>query len=370
MERANLNFCRLKTAAFNFITMDSNIAHYINDGVNAQVDSLVVESMVPTSTSRVLLVYTGGTIGMKNTQAGYVPVKGFLSDTMYNNPRFHDIGIPKTVDTVHVRVDGDLSSEPDVFTINGTSYKKEHLTCMISPASLYGKRTRFSILEYEPLLDSSNMTMSDWVKIATDIEINYQLFDAFLILHGTDTMAYTASALSFMLENLGKTVIITGSQVPLSEVRNDAVDNLLNALTIAGHFVIPEVGLFFDNKLFRGNRCSKVNAIDFNAFDSPNMRPLVNVGINIDVAWNDIWRPRKIAGFRAHKHMQASVACLRIFPGITAATLRAFLSPPVLGVVLETYGSGNAPNNRPELISILKGACDRGVVIVNCSQVL
>ncbi len=123
--------------------------------------------------------------------------------------------------------------------------------------------------------------MKDWVKIATDIEVNYKLFDAFIILHGTDTMAYTASALSFMLENLGKTVIITGSQVPLSEVRNDAVDNLLGALTIAAHFVIPEVGLYFDNKLFRGNRSSKVNAVEFNAFDSPNLRPLVKVGVNI-----------------------------------------------------------------------------------------
>jgi 60kDa lysophospholipase len=220
----------------------------------------------------------------------------------------------------------------------------------------------------QPLLDSSNMTMEDWVKIATDIEVNYRLFDAFIVLHGTDTMAYTASALSFMLENLGKTVIITGSQVPLSEVRNDAVDNLLNALTIAGHFVIPEVTLCFDNKIFRGNRCSKVNALDFSAFDSPNLRPLVNVGIYIDVSWQDVWKPRSIDRFSAHKKMQPSVASLRLFPGITEATVRAFLSPPICGVVLETYGSGNAPSNRPELLKIIQEACERGIIIVNCSQ--
>lgn len=125
--------------------------------------------------------------------------------------------------------------------------------------------------------------MIDWLKIATDIEVNYCLFDAFIILHGTDTMAYTASALSFMLENLGKTVIITGSQVPLTEIRNDAVDNLLGAITIASHFTIPEVGLFFGKKLLRGNRCFKSDAYDFNAFESPNLKALVTVGVNIGI---------------------------------------------------------------------------------------
>lgn len=185
-----------------------------------------------------------------------------------------------------------------------------------------------------------------------------------------------------MLENIGKTVIITGSQVPLSEVRNDAVDNLLNALTIAGHFVIPEVGLFFDHKLFRGNRCSKINALDFGAFDSPNLRPLVTVGIYIDVSWyifpkyrQDVWKPKSIEKFKSHKVLNPSVACLRLFPGITESTVRAFLAPPICGVVLETFGiyklttgSGNAPSNRPELLKIIKEACDRGVVIVNCTQ--
>ncbi|KAH6579413.1 hypothetical protein BSLG_010535 [Batrachochytrium salamandrivorans] len=396
---------------------------FVNDAVNAQVESGIIDSMVPSATSRVLLIYTGGTIGMQNThQHGYRPVKGYLTQTLANMLRFHTRtaeGLPHpymyghpspTADvaatatssntsaplfrhetnavnitlthfqlsttgggndgssTPNTSIDAPTYSPSDVRVVNGTSVIQTRLPALISPPSLYGKRINYSILEYDPLLDSSNMTMTDWVKIARDIEVNYRLFDAFIILHGTDTMAYTASALSFMLENLGKTVIITGSQVPLAEVRNDAVENLLGALTIAGHFVIPEVGLFFDNKLFRGNRSSKVNAVDFNAFDSPNLRPLVSVGINIDVSWVDIWRPKKIAEFLVYKEMNPSVANLRLFPGITEATVRAFLSPPIAGVVLETYGSGNAPSNRPELLQALQEACDRGVVIVNCTQ--
>ncbi|KAJ1542714.1 hypothetical protein HK096_009143, partial [Nowakowskiella sp. JEL0078] len=225
--------------------------------------------------------------------------------------------------------------------------------------------------------------MSDWIKIATDIELNYQLFDAFIILHGTDTMAYTASALSFMLEGLGKSVIITGSQVPLAEVRNDAVDNLLGALTIAGHFLIPEVGLFFGTKLYRGNRSSKIDAVDLNAFDSPNLRPLISVGVNIDVNWSDILKPSSIP-FRAHKHMCPNVSTLRFFPGITISTIRAILNPRIesqddqisqeyekdskQGVILETYGAGNLPSSRLDVLSELKKASDRGVVIVNITQ--
>ena len=124
-------------------------------------------------------------------------------------------------------------------------------------------------------------------------------------------------------------------------------------------------GIDFDHRLYRGNRSSKINATEFNAFDSPNMRPLVNVGVNIEVSWTEIWRPTEIAKFKAHKKMNPAVATLRLFPGITESTVRAFLAPPIAGVVLETFGSGNAPNNRSELLSILQEASDRGVVIVN-----
>lgn len=181
-------------------------------------------------------------------------------------------------------------------------------------------------------------------------------------------MGYTSSALSFMLEDLGKTVILTGSQIPMAEVRNDAVDNLLGALTLAGHFVIPEVGLYFSHHLYRGNRSTKVSAFSFDAFDSPNLKPLATVGIDIDVNWHSIFRPTHIARFSAHKNLKRSVSLLRLFPGITLETVKSFLAPPMLGVVLQTYGSGNAPSNRQDLLDAFKEASKRGVVIVNISQ--
>ncbi|KAF9915503.1 hypothetical protein BX616_006022 [Lobosporangium transversale] len=386
---------------------------------NAAVDyqlSQFIDEMLPCEVSRVLIIYTGGTIGMSNSKIhGYVPVPNFLAETLSKQSRFHDL---QSLNTVFGRLSRTNSSvnldslmepslnkhldpamnglshhtiPPEKATINGTSsgarlppntpVNKIRLPCfshlpnnqgripsLITPPSLYGKRIRYSILEYDPLLDSCNMTMTDWVRIATDIEANYELYDAFIVLHGTDTMAYTASALSFMLEDLGKTVIITGSQVPITEIRNDAIDNLLGALTIAGHFVIPEVCLYFSNKLFRGNRSSKMDAVDFKAFDSPNLPPLVKVGINIDVDWSEVIRPTSLSRFRAHKSMNPHVASLRLFPGITETTIRTFLTPPIQGVVLETYGAGNAPSTRSDLIAALKEACDRGVVIVNCTQ--
>jgi lysophospholipase len=335
---------------------------FVNDVVNSQLDSPASKAMVQSELSRILIIYTGGTIGMQNNpEHGYLPVQGYMTQKLAQNDRFHLDQIKENLVYKSTKVD-------PTTTINGIPCKQLLLPALTTPPSLFNKKIRYSILEYDPLLDSSNMTMRDWIQLATDVEVNYELYDAFLILHGTDTMAYTASALSFMLENLGKSVIITGSQVPLSEIRTDALDNLLGALTIAGHFVIPEVTLFFDNKLLRGNRCSKVNAVEFNAFESPNLMPLVTVGINIDVSWEDVWRPKRIARFKAHKNLNPSVASLRLFPGITEATVKAFFSPQISGVILETYGSGNAPSNRPDILDIIKEACDRGVVVVNCSQ--
>ncbi|KAJ3226861.1 hypothetical protein HK099_003973 [Clydaea vesicula] len=336
-----------------------------------------IGEMVQTITSRVLIIYTGGTIGMKNTtNKGYAPAANYLPKVLSDMPMFHDktyfcyeeenltdlnsnlVNIPLNGDYIDNEIYSNLRKHA---VINGTPVGRIRRPALVTPFSLYGKRTRYSILE-------------DWSKIATDIEVNYQLFDAFIVLHGTDTMSYTASALSFMFEDLGKTVILTGSQVPLAEIRNDAVDNLLGALTIAGHFVIPEVGLFFSHRLYRGNRSSKVDAMNFHAFDSPNLKPLVTVGIDIDVDWPNVviaiivLRPTAISRFKAHKSLIGSVAALRLFPGITEATIKAFLAPPIKGVVLQSYGAGNAPNNRPDLLKALKEASDRGVVIVNCSQ--
>ncbi|KAJ2131929.1 hypothetical protein GGF48_001262 [Coemansia sp. RSA 921] len=252
--------------------------------------------------------------------------------------------------------------------VRGTGTPSRLSEWLITPRSLYGRRVQYCFLEYEPLLDSCNMDMTDWVRIVTDIEKFYYTFDAFIILHGTDTMSYTASALSFMLQNLGKTVIVTGSQVPIAEVRNDGIENFLGALTIAGHFVVPEVTLYFNNKLFRGNRCVKTDAMDFDAFTSPNFAPLVRVGVDIEVAWPEVLRPNAIEPFYAHKQMNSNVATLRLFPGLSPTSVRAFLAPPIQGMVLETFGAGNAPDAKPEILEALADASDRGVVIVNVTQ--
>ncbi|KAI7885126.1 asparaginase-domain-containing protein [Lichtheimia hyalospora FSU 10163] len=355
------------------------------------------EMLVP-DFSRVLCIYTGGTIGMKHTKEhGYIPLPNYFAQTLGKNLQFHDpfhnpnsrsstpdsgrssrsssptrsnsptrSSSPTMMDNGHRYAFGSVTNSVRTMDEQGVETKQE-LPSLITPISLYGKRIRYSILEYDPLLDSCNMTMEDWVRIAKDIEANYEHFDAFIVLHGTDTMAYTASALSFLLEDLGKTVIITGSQVPLTEVRNDALDNLLGALTIAGHFLIPEVCLYFRQKLYRGNRSSKLSAVDFDAFDSPNMPCLVEVGIDINVRWPLVLRPTRIAKLHSHKKLNPNVASLRLFPGINETTVRTFLAPPIQGVVLETYGAGNAPA-RADLLSALKEACDRGVVIVNCTQ--
>lgn len=289
----------------------------------------------------VLVIYTGGTIGMKRSSEGYVPDANFLAGYLRSLPQFHD-----------PNADG---VEPDE-------------TMLVLPIVASGHRIRYQVLEYSPLLDSSNMSMGDWARISRDIYAEYDKFDAFVILHGTDTMAYTASALSFMLENLGKSVILTGSQIPISEARNDAAGNLLGALTIAGQYIIPEVTLYFANRLFRGNRSSKVSSTDLEAFGSPNMRVLVDVGVDIVVHWKQIFRPTEIARFSISPEMDTNVGVLRIFPGISDATVEAFLQPPIRGVVLQTYGAGNAPDSRPALLRLFREATDRGVVIVNCTQ--
>ncbi|PVV04893.1 hypothetical protein BB560_000596 [Smittium megazygosporum] len=341
--------------------------------------------------SRVLVIYTGGTIGMMNSDdLGYIPVSGFLENYLMTQLRFHN---PSGFDTqpnhnfTHFPSEAQLSSNPPTADIientktnapssdtkvpsndDSSISEDKYSEWLVTPKIINEKRIRYRIKEYQPLLDSCNIDMQDWVKIVTDIKNDYHEYDAFVILHGTDTMAYTASALSFMLQNLGKTVILTGSQVPISEARNDAVENLLGALIIAGHYVIPEVTLYFNNKLFRGNRCSKINSSEFAAFDSPNLPPLATVGVNIDVNWPLIYRPNAISKFSIRKTMDSSVATLRLFPGMTNTTLKAFLSADIKGIILETYGSGNVPILKGKLLEYLSEASSRGVVIVNVTQ--
>ncbi|KAJ1741953.1 hypothetical protein LPJ79_003215 [Coemansia sp. RSA 1821] len=450
-------------------------AHHYSETADFQRMRASLAEAITQGVSKVLVIYTGGTIGMKHDKInGYSPAKGYLMEKLKSIGRFHDpegfadfdIEFHRSNDADHIASrlsnalnrnarepspkhpssttaliesakrrlqdmsrglahtplvadlsDSDQASiesvkqgeeadtglqkdthsdlnhsesheaietelvamskspsdsergEVDTATdARGTGTPSRLSEWLITPRSLYGRRVQYCFLEYDPLLDSCNMDMTDWVRIVTDIEKFYYTFDAFIILHGTDTMSYTASALSFMLQNLGKSVIVTGSQVPIAEVRNDGIENFLGALTIAGHFVIPEVALYFNNKLFRGNRCVKVDAMDFDAFSSPNLAPLVRVGVDIEVSWPEVLRPNAIEPFYAHKQMNANVATLRLFPGMSPIAVRAFLNPPIQGVVLETFGAGNAPDANPAILEALSEASDRGVVIVNVTQ--
>jgi 60kDa lysophospholipase len=233
---------------------------------------------------------------------------------------------------------------------------------------------RYAVLEFEELLDSSSIDSTGWIQIAETIHRNYTLFDGFVILHGTDSLAYTCSALSFMLQNLGKPVIFTGSQVPFSERKNDALGNLLDSLDIAGHFMIPEVCLYFNSKLFRGNRTTKISANAFDAFGSPNMPPLASITAEgTDVDWKVVRRSTELQPFSIQTNLAIHhVACLRIFPGITPKMLDGVLHTDKLkGLVLETFGAGNAPSGHDgAMLKVIANAVDRGIVIVNVTQCL
>ncbi|KAK2826089.1 hypothetical protein Q5P01_020303 [Channa striata] len=303
----------------------------------------------PCAEARVLVINTGGTIGMALRDNVLAPKANAFVQSLRKLPILHD------------EMYAQQTCLYDYYGSDNT---------LVLPLSKANKRIVYTILEYNPLLDSSNMTTDDWGRIGKDIEKDYENYDGFVILHGTDTMAYTASALSFMFEHLGKPIILTGSQVPIYEMRNDGRDNLLGALLIAGQFVIPEVCLYFYNKLYRGNRVTKVDAGSFNAFSSPNLPPLATAEVDITINWDTVWRANTTAKFQVSTELNRNVGLLRLFPGITAHTVRAFLQPPMQGVVLETYGSGNAPDNRRDLLDELKKATDSGVIIINCTQCL
>lgn len=274
---------------------------------------------------KVYIAYTGGTIGMQQVNGRYQPIPNFLQQLMADNPAFHHAELPQ-------------------FTIN----------------------------QYDPLLDSPNMTPGDWSRIATDICDHYDEYDGFIVLHGTDTMAYTASALAFMLDGLGKPVICTGSQIPLCEIRNDAQDNLIAALLLAANYLIPEVGLLFHSQLFRGCRVVKVDADGFDAFESPNCPPLATLGIEVEVNWALVKRPSlPLPPINLQTiHEPGEVGALRLYPGMSARILENVLQPPLRGLVLETYGAGNAPTHDPAFLQVLATAIERGVVIVDCTQCL
>ncbi|MDA8020225.1 MAG: asparaginase [Thermoanaerobaculia bacterium] len=283
---------------------------------------MTVHDLVASSDRKsVYVCYTGGTIGMQKSRRGYIPEPGFLDEQM-----------------------------------NAISV-------------LQGRRMpRWVIHEFEPILDSSNMTPSDWIKVGEDIFTHYDDYDGFIVLHGTDTMSYTASALSFMLRGLRKPVVFTGSQIPLVEVRNDARENLITSLLLAAESRIPEVILYVGDTLLRGNRSTKVSAERFHAFESPNYPPLGHAGVDLQI-YRDRLLHLPSEPLQLDRVGGARVADIRLYPGITPDLVRQFLAPPIDGAVMHTYGLGNAPDD-PDFLAALREASDRGVVVVNCTQCL
>jgi L-asparaginase len=285
---------------------------------------------------RLYIAYTGGTIGMSRTPDGYAPAPAFLAAQMAVMPELADPRMPG-----------------------------------------------YDIHEYDPLLDSSNMRPADWVRIGQDIVAHYDAYDGFIVLHGTDTMAYTASALPFFLPGLRKPVIVTGSQIPLCEIRNDARANLITSMLIAAEYPVPEVCLYFGGKLLRGCRAVKVDADGLEAFDSPKYPPLGVAGVEIQIdptCGDSRFMPHQDAAVGpgaapasvslAAPRAEATVGAFRLFPGLAPDLLRNVLQPPLQGLVLEAYGVGNGPDRDAALLAAMAEATSRGVVIVAITQCL
>ncbi|MCB0372266.1 MAG: asparaginase [Muricauda sp.] len=274
----------------------------------------------------ILLIYTGGTIGMvKDYSTGALRAFNF-EELIKNIPELDQLDC----------------------TLKGVSFK-------------------------EPI-DSSNMNPQYWALIASIIEANYEENDGFVVLHGSDTMSYSASALSFMLENLDKPVIFTGSQLPIGDLRTDAKENLITSIEIAalqekGRPVVQEVGLYFEYKLYRGNRTTKINAEHFEAFASLNHPPLVESGVHLKVHHNYlVKKPLKNKSLVVHKEMDDRVAVLKLFPGINQEVVHAILNIANLkALILETYGAGNAPMDE-WFLQELKMAIKKGLHIINVTQ--
>lgn len=231
---------------------------------------------------------------------------------------------------------------------------------------------RIDSVSFDPLVDSSAIGPGFIIELAGLIEKNYESYDGFVVLHGSDTMAYTASFLSFMLENLNKPVILTGAQLPLGVLRSDGRENFINAIEIAsahddGTPRVPEVAIYFENKLYRGNRTHKANAEDFNAFRSDNHPALAHIGVNIKYYQNYILKPN-FKKIKVHKKLDSNMTIIKLFPGLGKNSLQSMLTIPGLkGVILETYGSGNAPDTE-WFVDEIKKATERGVLIVNITQ--
>jgi len=272
----------------------------------------------------ILIIYTGGTIGMvRNEETG--ALKSFDFDSLINE-------IPEI--------------------------KKF--------------KSNIEAISFDEPIDSSNMQPKSWLQIAQIIFDNYDKHDGFVILHGSDTMAYTASALSFMLENLSKPVILTGSQLPIGEVRTDAKENLLTAIEIAtskkdGKAIVPEVAIYFEYDLYRGNRSTKSNAEDFEAFTSPNYPVLAQAGVSLKFKKTNIYQPNDKA-LKLNSYLNTNIATLKLYPGISEEVIFSIINIPNLkAIVLETFGAGNA-STQIWFIDLLIKAIKKDIIILNISQ--
>lgn len=273
----------------------------------------------------ILLVYTGGTIGMIKH-----PETGALKSFDFKNLLKH---IPEL----------------------------KLLDCKIETVS------------FKDPIDSSNMNPKYWVQIAEIIEQHYESFDGFVVLHGSDTMSYTASALSFMFENLAKPIIFTGSQLPIGDLRTDAKENLITSIQMAsiqkgGKPVIREVGLYFEYKLYRGNRTTKINADHFEAFESLNYPHLAESGVHLKVEYDDLYKPNTRKKLIVHKKFETNILLIKLFPGICESVLEPLFSMDhIKGIVIETFGAGNTTTEN-WFIELLKQTIKRGVPIINVTQ--
>jgi len=277
------------------------------------------------SKPNILLIYTGGTIGM-------------IKD--------HKTGVLKAFDFKHL-----LKRIPEL----------QLLDCKIDTVS------------FQTPIDSSNMNPDYWLQIAEIIESNYNAFDGFVVLHGSDTMSYTASALSFMLENLAKPVVFTGSQLPIGDLRTDAKENLITSIQVASlqHLnkpVIKEVCLYFEYKLYRDNRTTKINAEHFEAFASLNYPDLAESGVHLKVNHEHLFKPNLKKSLIVHKHLDNNIALIKLFPGISENLLKNIFSTPNLkGIILETYGAGNCTTEK-WFIDLLQTTIKKGIHIINITQ--
>ncbi|UTW11487.1 asparaginase [Marinobacterium rhizophilum] len=273
--------------------------------------------------SKVLIIHTGGTIGMHPSDQGYVPVPGFDELLQQKLSKQAQQNLP-----------------------------------------------HFEILEFTQLIDSSNIQPSDWTRLGRTLMEHYDDYNGFVVLHGTDTMAYTASALSFILQGLDKPVILTGSQIPLIEPRNDALDNLITALILAGNYPVPEVCIYFNGRLLRGNRACKLRATGFDAFDTPNCPWLGQAGIHIELQ-EHLLLDRGTPSFSAPDFDPCAVSLLHLYPGMPGSIAAQLLENSRLkGLLIRSFGVGNPPDENRELMAALEQASARGQVVVNLTQCL